>query len=289
MTDDLLRRILDKASGEMTLAMVGLFNWTEPLLNPQLPRLVEIVNSYGVWSGISSNLNLLKDPEALMRANPSWIRVSVSGYRQEIYERGHRNGQIEHVKQNMRRLADAKRTTNATTEFELFFHRYLDNEDDEAPMKQYAEDLGYRFLTGWAYMMPLEKVLTYADPSQPETPLTDEDRIIMDRLALRTNAMLDVCSRHKLTSCSLQDEFLALNVRGDVYLCCASSGRAKNMIGNFLELSFDEIQRRKYAHSLCGKCLQRGLPVYLNQIDPAFDDIGLHARAEFRSQRSLVS
>ena len=35
-----------------------------------------------------------------------------------------------------------------------------DNEADEAPMKAFAGALGYRFVTDWALMMPLEKTFS---------------------------------------------------------------------------------------------------------------------------------
>lgn len=175
MSQALLDRILDKATRECQVGGVSLYNWAEPLLNPDLPALIRAVNGHGLRSLISSNLNILPDPEKLMRANPSWFRVSVSGFQQEIYARGHRHGKIEEVKANMRHLSEAKSKTGATTTLEIFYHRYIDNEADEVRMKTFAEDLGYEFVTAWAFMTPAEKVLTYTAPDQPLAILSNED------------------------------------------------------------------------------------------------------------------
>ena len=278
ISEDLFRRILEKAKSESTVASIGLFNWTEPLLNPNLPALIRMVKSYGLWSAVSSNLNLLKNEDALMAADPDWFRVSVSGFRQEIYERNHREGDIEQVKRNMRLLADAKKRTGARTDCEVFFHRYVDNAADEEPMRAYAESLGYRFQSAWAYMMPVEKIISYVDPSSPEVVLTSEDYALMDRLALPTDEAVALTASHHVTRCDLQDEFMAIDVKGDVYLCCATSGRPTNRIGGFLELTLEEIQARKREHRLCGSCMKMGLPDYLSHREPKFEELGQRQR-----------
>jgi MoaA/NifB/PqqE/SkfB family radical SAM enzyme len=92
MSRALLETILDKAKAECTIAGVVLFNWTEPLLHPAVHELIGVVRSRAIHCAISTNLNVLRDPDLLMRANPDWLRVSVSGFTQEVYARGHAAG-----------------------------------------------------------------------------------------------------------------------------------------------------------------------------------------------------
>ena len=176
MSTALLEAILDKAVTECTVAGVALFNWTEPLLHPAIHELIRVVRTRGIHCSISTNLNVLRDPALLMAAGPDWLRVSVSGFTQDVYARGHAAGDIETVKRNMRRLAEAKARTAASTDLEVYYHKYVDNEADEAPMRAYAEALGYRFASDWALIMPLEKTLTIADPAavvwEPDGGLT---------------------------------------------------------------------------------------------------------------------
>lgn len=281
-----LSAILKKAIRECEVTSVGLFNWTEPLLNPNLPALIRLVKSYDQWCALSSNLNVLDDADALMSANPDWFRVSVSGFSQETYVRGHVGGDIEHVKDNMRRLSEARMRTGATTDMEVFFHRYVDNEADEAPMKALSESLGYRFATGWAYLMPVEKVLSTISAGEDVSSSTDEH--VTERLALPVAESVEISASHNLTSCDLQTDFMALDVTGEVYLCCASSGRPGNKIGNYLDLPLAEIQARKRAHSLCGPCLSHGLPVLFNHADPRFDEIGRREQRRFAEARDPI-
>src|SRR4051812_47179122 len=124
MSTDLLGRILDKAKSECRIASVGLYNWTEALLHPNLPALVREVKTRDLQCWLSSNLNILRNEEALFAENPDFFRVSVSGFTQPVYEVGHRAGNIEKVKHNMAVLAEAKAKTGATTAIQVYYHRY---------------------------------------------------------------------------------------------------------------------------------------------------------------------
>jgi pyruvate-formate lyase-activating enzyme len=281
MSREFLETILDKAMRECVVAGVALFNWTEPLLHPQIHELIGAVRSRGIHCSISTSLNVLRDPDLLMQANPDWLRVSVSGFTQVIYARGHKAGDIETVKANMRRLADAKRRTGATTDLELYFHKYVDNESDEAPMKAYAEMLGYRYAADWALMMPLEKSLTVAIPAEPRATLTPEDHATLARLALKMDQAFALASKRGVTSCSLQDDFIVLDVEGNATLCCASMASKANTIGNYLTMPLDAIQAARRAHAMCKPCMSVGFPLVANFVAEGLNEIALRERAAF--------
>lgn len=268
-----LVEILEKAIAETNVSSVGLFNWTEPLLNPRTPELIEIVRSYGLSCSISSNLNQLRDPERLLSSGLDWLRVSLSGFHQENYVKGHKGGDIEKVKANMRRLAEARDATGASTDIEVFYHKYLDNVPDEALMKAYAEELGFRFVSAWAYLMPVEKMLTVGGKTEMGATLTDGDRALIDRLALAPEKALEITRKTHTTTCNLYD-FLTIDVRGDLYLCCASSGAPKNKLGSYLKMGIDEIREKQRTHNLCGPCMELGLPTLYGHSDERFDAIG---------------
>jgi len=278
MTEALLRQILDKATREAVVASVALFNWTEPLLHPRLAELVRVVKSYGLKCSISSHLNVMRGIDDLLSAGVDWFRVSLSGYRQEVYERTHRGGEIEKVKANMVELAAAKRRTGATTDIEVFFHRYRGNLADELMMRRFAEDLGFRFSAAWAQVMPVEKILSYADPVQPLVRLTDDDYELIERLVLPLDEVLSLTAQRPVSTCPLQDDYMTLDVEGNAYLCCATSSRHSNRLASFLETPLSELQQMKRTHPLCGPCMAKGLPLYLEHRLAEFDQIGYALR-----------
>src|SRR5471030_141033 len=70
-----LEAILAKANRECSVGSIGLFNWSEPVLHPDLPDLIRIVRAFGNRAEISANLNRLPDPDAILAARPHFFRV----------------------------------------------------------------------------------------------------------------------------------------------------------------------------------------------------------------------
>jgi hypothetical protein len=71
--------------------------------------------------------------------------------------------------------------------------------------------------------LPLEKSLTVTIPAEPRATLTHADHATIARLALKMDQAFAAASkRGGVTSCSLQDDFIVLDVDGNATLCCAS-------------------------------------------------------------------
>lgn len=268
MSPETLRAILAKAVTECEVAGVGLFNWTEPLLHPKLPELIGVVHEFGVRCDLSSNLNQIKNIDAVLAANPASLRISNSGFTQETYGVTHRGGDIEKVKANMKELAEALRRTGSTTRVHMLYHRYRTNLDDEVPMRRFCESLGFEFYPIWAYVMPLEKLLAWtgADPTAAE--VTAEDRDLIDRLLLPLPESLELGRRHRNTECVLQSGQVTLDFRGDVQLCCAVYDASKHSLGPYLERPLADFQAAKYASETCTRCMDQGVHVYYTQSEP---------------------
>ena len=263
MSPSLLGRILDKAVGECRVVAVGLYNWTEPLLHPEIAKLIGVVNSRGIDSVISSNLNVLRDAEAIMRAAPKFFRISLSGFTQPVYARGHREGRIERVKHNMRRLAAARDAVgNTATHIDVNYHEYKDNRHEIEPMQEFATSLGFHFSTTLAQIYPVEKIIAIADGHE-----TSADRALLDRLALPLERALAITAAAGGADCPLLDDMMVLDVVGDVMLCCGSSMDRANTVGRFLDHPIAELQRRRRELTLCRRCLELGIPTYFQGHD----------------------
>ncbi len=286
MTELLLDQILAKATGECAVSCVDLFNWTEPLLNPKLPKLIDVVNSYNVPCGISTNLNIIKqvDLDELLATNVSGIRISVSGFSQSIYGVTHKGGDIEQVKRNMLMLAESKQRTNSATRISVAYIRYLNNYVDEKLMEKYAHELGFEFTPTWAFMMPLEKVLDYVDG---QSPLHEADRKVLSNLALPLPEALEAAKKHKDTPCTLLNDQITLDVAGDVQLCCAVYDGDKYKVANYLNTPLEEIQKIKENFSICRTCTKHGLHVYYTHTSSELSDIAHQKRQAFEKEKNL--
>lgn len=275
MHPDLLERILRKADAECEVEYVALYNWTEPLLHPELPRLIRIVHDHGHRCFLSSNLNRLRDVDDVLRERPELLRVSLSGYVQSTYGITHRHGDIERVKENMAELARAKDRTRSTTKIQVAFHRYLGNHADEPLMRDYAASLGFDFSPAWAYLMPLEKNLALLGDTSTRATITPADRDLIDRLALKPDEASAAAAKYKDRPCALQLQQIALDVQGNVMLCCSVYDRDAYGLGPYLDLPLAKMQGMRTSHALCEPCMSRGLHVVATYGAPEFDRIAL--------------
>ncbi len=262
MSIGLMEKIVKKAKEE-GITDIYLYNWTEPLIHPRVGDFIDLIQSAGLRAGISSNLNISKNLDQAVIANPSFFRISLSGYSQSTYALNHVGGDIEVVKKNMLRIAELRDLKNTSTNFQVYYHRYLDNIDDEAKMRQYAEGLSFRFQADFAYMMPLEKTLAVAEG---KPLLTDSDLRLINRLALPPIPdVLEITKRHKHMPCSLKG-ITTLDSAGNVVLCCTVFDQSQLKVCNYLELPLPMIQEKKNISpacaSMCERCVSNGLHVY---------------------------
>lgn len=263
MEPALLAQIVRKAKSECLVTELRLFSWAEPMFHPKLAELVRIVQDAGICCNLSSNLNVLPNADALMAANPFSFRISVSGFTQEVYGYSHRGGDIEKVKKHMATLAEAKKRNKATTRIYVYYHRYKHNLREEPLMREFAEGLGIDFQPVWALMFPVEKMLAYMNEGASDFPLTEEDRQLIDRLALPLKGAFELAQKYKDQKCILRDEQVSMDFQGNVQLCCGIFDARKFTIGSYLTMPLAEIQRLRQNHGMCGRCMQRGAHVYV--------------------------
>lgn len=275
MDPKLLTDVVSKARSECEVMGIELFNWTEPLLHSKLPELIRIVNAGQISCHLSSNLNVLREADEVLAANPYSFRISCSGFTQEVYGYTHRGGDIKRVKKNMILLAEAKRRQKATTRLHVLYHRYKHNLRDEPPLRAFANSLGIEFQPVWAFMMPLEKVLAFIEENPGEAGWTEEDSQLVSKLALGLREAFQTAEKYKDQRCFLQDSKIAMDFQANVQLCCAVYDASKFTIANFLTTPLEEIQRRKYAHEMCARCAKHGAQVYVNCGVHEFEEVAV--------------
>ncbi len=197
MAPERLDRICAKAVQEFHNPTVYLFNWAEPFPHPRLDEMIRVVKRHGLAVEPSANLNIARNFDKALAAEPRTLRVSVSGFEQDNDGRTHKRGDIERVKANMAGLADLKKQIGSRTKLTMLFHRYLDNHPDEAKMKAYAEALGYEFSAVWAYLMPAEKLVALGQGGLGGARLSDEGREVIGRFALDPLEANDIAKKHR--------------------------------------------------------------------------------------------
>jgi MoaA/NifB/PqqE/SkfB family radical SAM enzyme len=97
---------------------IGMYlcNYGEPLLNLNTPKLIRLAKTYLMGTALSTSLSVRKfDAEAYVESGLDFMILSIDGVTQPVYERFRRQGDLELVFGNVRKLVDAKRKLGKRT------------------------------------------------------------------------------------------------------------------------------------------------------------------------------
>lgn len=120
-----------------TAVAVYFCDYGEPLLNIQTPKLIRMAKTFLLATALSTSLSVRRfDAEAYVESGLDYMVVSIDGATQDVYERFRRNGNLELVMENLRRLVEAKRRMGKRTpllswNFLAFEHNSHQIEDAE--------------------------------------------------------------------------------------------------------------------------------------------------------------
>lgn len=124
---------------------VNLYNWGEPLLNPDIYNMIEYANKRSIITEINSNFNLFKesDAEKLIESGLSHLIISLDGVNQQTYEIYRKNGNFNTVIKNIKILTRKKKDMNSSLPFiSIQFMVTSYNEYEIEQMKKLGGELG---------------------------------------------------------------------------------------------------------------------------------------------------
>jgi len=91
-------------------------NYGEPLLNLQTPAFIRLAKTYLMRTALSTSLSVRKfDADAYVQSGLDFMVISIDGATQQVYEKFRRNGDLELVFGNIRKLVEAKRRLRRRT------------------------------------------------------------------------------------------------------------------------------------------------------------------------------
>jgi MoaA/NifB/PqqE/SkfB family radical SAM enzyme len=131
------------------LFLLELHSWGEPLLNKHATSYVRTAMALNVEVHMHTNLSLpLADEriDDLASCGLDCLFASVDGFSQEAYEKFRIGGNVDLVKENLKRLAEARSRLGVEMEIVYKFLVFRWNEHEIPAARRFAEDLGLRFL-----------------------------------------------------------------------------------------------------------------------------------------------
>ncbi len=245
--------------------LINPFNWGEPIFHPQIDEIIQICRQYGFACGLSSTLNHSPNLEKIVKAGPTFLRISLSGYYNATYSRTHRRGNIYQVKSNMFLLRNLLDQTKSETLIQVGYHLYKHNvkEDSILLIKLLCHELDFLLFPQIAMLFPLEKTVDAASGT-----ITQGDKEIHDLLLITPQKWkTDLAPlRTFYPDCKLRRTETAINADGTVSLCCGVYDQKNNIAENFLDISHEELQARKYSHPFCQACQKQSLDLMCSGI-----------------------
>ena len=264
MSLDTFAKVFEKVTSESNeLTHVSLYSWGEPLIHPYLHQIVDIVHEKNIAVALSSNLSLNLDSkfDKLIKSNPDYLKISLSGYYPDAYNATHQGGDITLVKSNLYKLRYLIDKYKATTLVDINYHLYRDNSGKNLEkMQALADELGFILSKTYALIMPLERVLNHLD-GKPDY----WTKKLEDNLLVTIDEGIEASAKVKLpnNSCPFRENQININADLTVPVCCTTFFRDETIVSkNYLEDNLDKINESKTKISLCDRCMKENLPQY---------------------------
>jgi MoaA/NifB/PqqE/SkfB family radical SAM enzyme len=281
MDPDLMERILDKIKAENPECIVFLYGNSEPFLHPKLAECIASVKKRGLRCEFSTNLNHVNRLDDVLAARPDFIIISLSGFTEEVYIKGHAGGHIEKVKENMVKLSEAHARAEHKTTICVNYHVYTDNEHEVEAMKEYASSLGIGFFTSLARAISMENAIQYCRKHDPDAtpfeiqegrpdwnvalpPVGDTYSNVMSRVRIKPTDAREMYKHHPVSEvCPVGAGSLFTFIRhdGKTQLCACCADR-RITLGDYLDTPSEQLIEQRTGHSFCKQCIKYRLNLY---------------------------
>jgi len=264
MTLDTFAKVFEKVTYESNeLTHISLYSWGEPLIHPYLHQIVDIVHEKDIAVALSSNLSLNLDSkfDKLIKSNPDYLKISLSGYYPEAYNATHQGGDITLVKSNLYKLRYLIDKYKASTLVDINYHLYRDNSGKNLKkMQALADELGFILSKTYALIMPLERVLNHLD-GKPDY----WTKKLKENLLVTIDEGIEASAKVKLpnNSCPFRENQININADLTVPICCTTFFREDTIVSkNYLNDDLTKINDSKSKITLCDRCMKENLPQY---------------------------
>ena len=255
---DLCEKIYKRLKSFGKKIEVKLYQLNEPLLHPDINGVLDLNDKYDLPCYISSNLIIKKDWEQLL-AHKSLTRffVSTSGFFPDSYLKGHRGGDAKLFMKHLNELAEAAKTSS--TEIEVLFHQYNDNEKDEKHFAAFCQEHDFRFTPIPAFLMysPWNNACGYMGKKDEQLDITNN---VLPRIILKNNFFMEeIHGLHKIPCMNESKNDIAIDTEGYVqHNCCMVPFSEEHSAGHILDMTFEETQQIQKKLPICLDCKKKG-------------------------------
>lgn len=246
------KQVYNKLISEVpNLTTIELFTWGEPLLNPDIDKIVYFTEQTTPCI-ISTNLQNITHLESLIKANPSHLRVTINGFEKD-YEKHMQGACWKTLLENLNLLKTYIDRYNCTTRIELQIFLRTKDTIPCTFYKSLALHLGFEYIFCDLYTNGYEHYLSFCQSKKlPDTILEN-----FRSTGWLTNKAIQLAKRDITLPCLPQRIFPIINWDKSVALCHVYYG--PNVADNFLEISWDKLLKKRHSMVHCKECQKYSL------------------------------
>jgi len=240
---------------------IPLYNWGEPFLNKNINEILQILTTYKQFANLSSNFIQIPEIDNASLRIIKHMVVSLSGMTQDTYGKihGHR---IEEVLHNFDRFYARLRDHAPEAKIQVSWHRYQFNEHELWDAFRYFRRPGITFSPVTAFFNDGQEMMDFARGTLADARMaTAKEDLFLEDIS---NSMAYHRERSNGYKCPAWKS-LVISELGQVLLCCEYSQHDTHTFGNILELSADEVWKRKSSDPICNECVTQGVARYHNE------------------------
>jgi MoaA/NifB/PqqE/SkfB family radical SAM enzyme len=226
------------------------YNWGEPLLHPDISKMIKYAKKYSLFTHVSSNLSIpLKDNqlEDLITSGLDLLICSIDGATQESYEKYRIGGNFDLTISNLRKLCELKKELNLEKPYIIWrFFVFKHNEHEIEKAKNLAQQIGVTI----QFAKP--HIDQFVDPENWISTIPEYSTNIISRTSQNSNTKDKIINQNEIPhfekinnekSCNWLYSSMVINANSSVSPCCATI-LEKNDFG-FFEADFDGLWNNK--------------------------------------------
>jgi len=133
-----------KVFDEIKVPYLNLTGLGEPLLNPDIFKIIKYAKDNGSLVKLDTNATLLNEENArkLLDAGPAFVSISLDGITKEKYEKIRKGAKFEIIIENLKNFIKLRNETKHKVQIQLFFVVQKDNIVDLPKYIKFAEEIG---------------------------------------------------------------------------------------------------------------------------------------------------
>ena len=229
-------------------SMIYLYNFGEPMLNPELNDILKYISANNYRCTLSTNASKYVEIDKGNIGSIQDFYITVSGFSQGTYQRV-QGLKFEQIKSNIERYAKYFRDNNGANKMVLYYLVYQYNLTEMKEVNAFCKENGIRFVPAFGFIADYNLCNSYLEKDNiPEIDIINKEMF--------TYYVNDVLVGKPADYRCPQESNLVMDHNFNIIPCCRLN--TKSVLGNLYSCDLKKIKELKNSTKECNKCMELG-------------------------------